>query len=130
MLRPRCMLLLVGAAFGLTLGWSAIGSTQELSTAEPVLKQFLAEAADQGKSQHARFDAIRGLGQWGTTQVTSGLLPVLDDRDPAIRAEVAAALGFEGNQAATTPLLARLTSPAEDPRVRATAAAALGRIGA
>lgn len=106
---------------------------------------LLGDVALHGTERYARMHAIWALGQQAARRLRESgaieshasdlrsdpsnfALPLLDDRDPEIRAQAARMLGESRAQAAV-PKLADLCSD-DSARVRAFAALALGKIGA
>jgi quinoprotein glucose dehydrogenase len=82
-----------------------------------------------GNEPLARLHAIWGLGQIGRTydRALDSLVPLLDDKDPEVRAQVAKVLGDCHFDRATEQLMEALTDSSS--RVRFFAAMALGKLG-
>ena len=88
----------------------------------------LEQVAKQGSDRLARLHGIWGLGIAGRQHAERlrGLLPLLDDRDPPIRAQTARVLGDAKFAEAVEPLCSLTSDPA--PRVQMEAAIALGKM--
>ena len=91
----------------------------------------LVEIALTRARRMARIHAIWGVGQLGRSDqsLLARLLPLLDDPDHEIRAQVAKVCGWGRLSAAEGPLLERLKSDRSS-RVRYFAATTLGKLGA
>ncbi len=85
---------------------------------------LLTSTASKGSTLFARLHAVWGLGQLGAAE---GLLPLLQDADAEVRAQVCKVLGEQRVPAALEGLLALLKDPS--PRVRSFAAMAAGKLG-
>ncbi len=91
-----------------------------------------ARAALAGKlgdlSAAVRQAAIEGLAILGAAELTLTLTPLLDDPEPAVRAEAARALGLSGDRTASAAL-GRSATAANEPHVIRAAIAALVQLG-
>lgn len=86
-----------------------------------------ARIAAQNENLVPRLHGIWGLGQLARSkQAVAALLPLLQDRDPEVRAQAAKVLGDARAQKATAPLISLLADPKERPRFFA--AVALGKL--
>ncbi|MGE5193426.1 MAG: PVC-type heme-binding CxxCH protein, partial [Deltaproteobacteria bacterium] len=90
---------------------------------------ILAKVATKNDNQLARLHAIWGLGQIGRKQasVLKGVIPLLSDADPEVRAQSAKVLGEAEMPAGAGKLSELLKDP--EPRVRFFAALAYGSVG-
>jgi HEAT repeat protein len=86
-------------------------------------------AALQGPNQVTRLGATQALQTVQSPTANAALIATLNDttNGEAVRAAAAAALGYDGNQAAVAPLVAALSQPSGTVQVAATNA--LGAIG-